>query len=94
MGQLGTAFSGASMLFFITYVMQRDEKARALLGLTANINGVASVPLWNRFLKFVERRSLLIVLLTTSMFVHRPSRVCWARRSIAFVLPAGRSQAR
>lgn len=70
LGQLGTAFSGASMLFFMTYVLQRDETAMALLGLTANLLGVATVPIWNRVLKFVERRALLIALLLISIFVY------------------------
>ncbi len=70
LGQLGTAFSGASMLFFITYVMHRDEKAIALFSLTANIVGIASVPLWNRLLGFLERRTLLLALLTVSALVH------------------------
>ncbi|MDE0129407.1 MAG: MFS transporter [Gammaproteobacteria bacterium] len=70
MGQLGTAFSGASMLFYITYVMHRDETAVAVFSLTANIMGICSVPLWNRLLRNVERRTLLLILLTASAFVH------------------------
>ena len=70
LGQLGTAFSGASMLFFITYVMHRDETAIATFSLVANIMGIVSVPLWNRLLRNVERRALLLVLLTCSAFVH------------------------
>jgi len=70
LGQLGTAFSGASMLFYITYVMHRDETAIALLSFTANIVGICSVPLWNRLLRNIERRTLLLVLLTASVFVH------------------------
>ncbi len=70
MGQLGTAFSGASMLFYITYVMHRDETAVAVFSLTANIMGICSVPLWRRLLRNVERRTLLLALLTTSAFVH------------------------
>ena len=70
MGQLATAFSGASMLFYITYVMHRDETAVAVFSLTANIMGICSVPLWNRLLRNVERRTLLLFLLSTSAFVH------------------------
>ena len=58
------------MLFFITYVMHRDETAIATFSLVANIMGIVSVPLWNRLLRNVERRALLLVLLTCSAFVH------------------------
>lgn len=65
-GQLGTAFTGAVMLFFFVDVLQRGENALALLGLVANIVGVAAVPLWNIVLRSIERRSLLLLLLATN----------------------------
>ena len=70
MGQFGTAFSGATMLFYITYVMHRDETAIAVYSLTANIIGICSVPLWYRLVKFVERRTLLLIVMTTSAIAH------------------------
>ena len=60
--QLGTAFMGASMLFFMNDVLQRGEGAMAMLGLVSNLAGIAAVPLWNRVLQHVERRVLAIAL--------------------------------
>jgi GPH family glycoside/pentoside/hexuronide:cation symporter len=60
--QLGTAFMGASLLFFMSDVLQRGEGAMALLGLVSNLVGVSAVPLWNRVLQSVERRVLATVL--------------------------------
>jgi GPH family glycoside/pentoside/hexuronide:cation symporter len=61
--QLGTAFIGASMLFFMSDVLRRGEGALALLGLVSNLVGIAAVPLWSRVLRRVERRPLFITLL-------------------------------
>ncbi len=61
--QLGTAFQGASMLFFMSYVLQKGESALALFGLIANLVGIATVPLWSRVLRKIERRPLFIALL-------------------------------
>ncbi len=60
--QLGTAFMGASLLFFMSDVLQRGEGAMALLGLVSNLVGICAVPLWNRVLQSVERRVLAITL--------------------------------
>ena len=60
--QLGTAFIGAALLFFMSDVLQRGERAMALLGLVSNIVGVAAVPVWNYVLRRVERRTLCIAL--------------------------------
>ena len=62
MGQLGTAFTGAAMLFFFADVLHRGESALAVLGLASNLVGVATVPVWSRVLRSVERRTLLITL--------------------------------
>lgn len=61
--QLGTAFTGAAMLFFMTYVLRKNEAALALFGLVTNLIGIATVPLWSRVLRSVERRPLFIALL-------------------------------
>ncbi|MEZ5498468.1 MAG: MFS transporter [Steroidobacteraceae bacterium] len=60
--QLGTAFIGAAFLFFLSDVLRRGESALALFGLASNLVGVAAVPLWNRALRTIERRSLAIAL--------------------------------
>lgn len=70
MGQLGTAFTGASLMFFMADVLLRGEKAQALLGFVANIVGVCSVPLWGQLLRTVERRPLLIAQLSLSALTH------------------------
>lgn len=69
-GQLGTAFTGASLLFFMADVLLRGEKAQALLGFVSNIVGVCSVPVWGWLLRTVERRPLLITLLSFSALTH------------------------
>ncbi len=61
--QLGTAFTGAAMLFFMADVLDRGEGALALLGLVSNLVGVVAVPIWSRVLRKVERRPLFIGLL-------------------------------
>jgi glycoside/pentoside/hexuronide:cation symporter, GPH family len=61
--QVGTAFSGASLLFFMTEVLGRAERGMAVLGLAANLAGVLAVPLWSRALRSIERRPLYITLL-------------------------------
>jgi GPH family glycoside/pentoside/hexuronide:cation symporter len=58
--QLGTAFIGASLLFFMSEVLQRGESAMALLGLVSNVVGIGAVVVWNRVLRSVERRTLNI----------------------------------
>jgi GPH family glycoside/pentoside/hexuronide:cation symporter len=60
--QLGTAFTGAALLFFMADVLGRGESALALLGLVSNLAGVAAVPAWNRVLRSVERRWLCVAL--------------------------------
>jgi GPH family glycoside/pentoside/hexuronide:cation symporter len=70
MGQLGTAFTGASLLFFMADVLLRGEKAQALLGFVSNIVGVCSVPVWGWLLRSVERRPLLVTLLSFSALTH------------------------
>jgi glycoside/pentoside/hexuronide:cation symporter, GPH family len=64
--QLGTAFQGASMLFFMSYVLQKGEGALALYGLISNLVGIATVPLWSRVLRSVERRPVFIALLVAN----------------------------
>jgi GPH family glycoside/pentoside/hexuronide:cation symporter len=64
--QLGTAFQGASMLFFMGYVLQKGEGALALYGLITNLVGIATVPLWSRVLRSVERRPVFIALLVAN----------------------------
>lgn len=70
MGQLGTAFMGAATLFFMADVLRRGESALALLGLVSNVVGIASVPLWGRLLRRVERRPLLITQLSLSALTY------------------------
>jgi glycoside/pentoside/hexuronide:cation symporter, GPH family len=70
MGQLGTAFMGAAMLFFMADVLRRGENALALLGLVSNVVGIASVPLWGRLLRHVERRPILIAQLSLSALTY------------------------
>lgn len=65
--QLGTAFTGAAMLFFMADVLRRGEGALALFGLVSNLVGVAAVPLWSRVMRRVERRPLYISLLCAHM---------------------------
>jgi glycoside/pentoside/hexuronide:cation symporter, GPH family len=60
--QLGTAFIGASLLFFMSEVLLRGESAMALLGLVSNLVGIGAVVVWNRVLRSVERRTLNIAL--------------------------------
>ncbi|MFO1426408.1 MAG: MFS transporter [Steroidobacteraceae bacterium] len=60
--QLGTAFTGAAMLFFMTYVIKRAEGGLSELSLVSNVVGVAVVPIWNKVLRVVERRPLCIAL--------------------------------
>ncbi len=67
---LGTAFGGAVSLFFITYVLQKDEGAFAIYGLVSNLVSIATVPLWGHLLRTVERRPLFIVLLTGTALGH------------------------
>jgi GPH family glycoside/pentoside/hexuronide:cation symporter len=68
--QLGTAFIGASMLFFMSDVLRRGEGALALLGLVSNLVGIAAVPLWSQVLRRVERRPLFITLLALHAFTY------------------------
>ena len=70
MGQLGTAFMGASMLFFMSDVLLRGESAMALLGLVSNVVGVASVPVWGWVMRHVERRPLMMALLSASAVTY------------------------
>ena len=65
--QLGTAFTGAAMLFYMTYVLQRGESALALCGFVSNGIGIATVPLWSRVLRKVERRPLFMALLAANV---------------------------
>jgi GPH family glycoside/pentoside/hexuronide:cation symporter len=69
-GQLGTAFTGAAMLFFFVEVLGQGEKVMATLGLVVNVVGVASVPLWNLLLHRMERRALLALLLGCSALAY------------------------
>ena len=71
--QLGTAFIGASMMFFITEVMQRGGSTMALFGMVSNLVGVAAVPVWSRVLRRVERRPLYLAL----MLLHALGYVSW-----------------
>jgi GPH family glycoside/pentoside/hexuronide:cation symporter len=64
--QLGTAFQGASMLFFMSYVLQKGEGALAFYGLITNVVGIATVPLWSRVLRRFERRPIFIALLVAN----------------------------
>jgi GPH family glycoside/pentoside/hexuronide:cation symporter len=68
--QLGTAFSGAASLFFMSYVLQRGESALALYSLTSNLVGIAAVPLWSRVLQRVERRPLFVALLLANALAY------------------------
>lgn len=61
--QLGTAFTGAAMLFFMSYVLGKGEGALAKYSLASNLVGIAAVPLWSKVLKRMERRTLFILLL-------------------------------
>jgi GPH family glycoside/pentoside/hexuronide:cation symporter len=61
--QLGTAFTGAAMLFFMSYVLGKGEGALAKYSLVSNLVGIAAVPLWSKALKRIERRTLFIALL-------------------------------
>ena len=70
MGQLGTAFLGASTLFFMHDVLRRDEGALAILGLVSNVIGVISVPVWGRLLRHYERRPLLIGMLSANALTY------------------------
>jgi GPH family glycoside/pentoside/hexuronide:cation symporter len=67
---LGTAFSGAVSLFFMTYVLQKGEGAFAIYGLVSNLVSIATVPLWGRLLRTVERRPAFIVLLVGNALGH------------------------
>jgi glycoside/pentoside/hexuronide:cation symporter, GPH family len=67
---LGTAFGGAVSLFFMTYVLQRGESALALYSLVSNLVSIATVPLWERLLRRVERRPLFIALLVGTSLGH------------------------
>ncbi len=96
--QLGTAFIGASMLFFMADVLRRGEGALALLGLVSNLVGVAAVPVWSRVLRRVERRPLFITLLTLHAFTYlswlfattdEPQAVFVARAFVLGALGAG-----
>lgn len=64
--QLGTAFAGASALFFMSDVLARGEGAFALWGLVANLVGIATVPLWGWALNRVERRPFFIAMLVVN----------------------------
>jgi glycoside/pentoside/hexuronide:cation symporter, GPH family len=64
--QLGTAFTGASILFFMNDVLRKGEGALALFGLVTNLVGIAAVPVWARVLQHVERRPLFIALLAAN----------------------------
>lgn len=68
--QLGTAFTGAAALFFMTYVMDRGEGGLALYGLVANLVGIAAVPLWGKVLRKVERKPFFIATLGASMLSY------------------------
>lgn len=68
--QLGTAFIGAALLFFMTDVLQRGEKALALLGLVSNITGVATVAGWNYLLRHIERRTLCVIIFGAQALVY------------------------
>lgn len=65
--QVGTAFTGAAMLFFMSDVLKKGEGALAMYSLAANLLGIAAVPLWNRVLQRVERRTLFIALLVGNL---------------------------
>ena len=67
---LGTAFGGAVSLFFMTYVLQKGEGAFAIYGLVSNLVSIATVPLWGRLLRSVERRPAFIFLLTGTTLGH------------------------
>jgi GPH family glycoside/pentoside/hexuronide:cation symporter len=68
--QLGTAFIGAALLFFMSDVLQRGEKAMALLGLVSNIVGVATVAGWNYVLRHIERRTLCVLIFGAQALVY------------------------
>ncbi|MCU0759816.1 MAG: glycoside-pentoside-hexuronide (GPH):cation symporter [Steroidobacteraceae bacterium] len=61
--QLGTAFTGAAMLFFMSYVLGKGEGALARYNLVSNLVGIAAVPFWSLVLRRVERRTVFIGLL-------------------------------
>ncbi len=67
---LGTAFGGAVSLFFMTYVLHKDEGAFAIYGLVSNLVSIATVPLWGRLLRSVERRPTFILLLVGTTLGH------------------------
>lgn len=67
---LGTAFGGAVSLFFMTYVLEKDEGAFAIYGLASNLVSIATVPLWSRLLHHFERRTLFFVLLVGNAIGH------------------------
>ena len=61
--QVSTGFKGAAGLFFMVFILGRDESALAVYGLGSSVAGLVSVPLWSRALSYVERRPLLIATL-------------------------------
>ena len=58
--QVGRGFRGASGLFFMIFILLRDESALALYGLGTGIAGLAVVPLFASALQRIERRPLLV----------------------------------
>ncbi len=65
--QLGTAFAGASSLFFMTYVLGKGESALALFGSVSSVVGFLTVPMWSAILQRVERRPFFMALLVANI---------------------------
>ena len=71
--QVSTGFKGAAGLFFMTFILLRDESALAIYGLGTSIAGLAAVPLFSGALRRIERRPLLV----GTLVVYAVAAVSW-----------------
>ena len=71
--QVARGFRGASGLFFMVFILLRDESALALYGLGTGIAGLSVVPLFASALQRIERRPLLVV----TMIVYALAAASW-----------------
>jgi GPH family glycoside/pentoside/hexuronide:cation symporter len=71
--QLGTGFKGAAGLFFMIFILGKDESIFAVYGLGSSVAALVSVPLWSRALQHIERRPLLV----TTLIIYGIASVSW-----------------
>lgn len=71
--QLGTGFKGAAGIFFMIFILGKDESAFAIYGLASSVAALVSVPLWSRVLRHVDRRPLLVI----ALIIYAAASLSW-----------------